>query len=61
MDEPNREAEKVTAWRQAELERAGYDPDAAQRLAPRLDINLHEAIDLLKHKCPADIALEILL
>jgi hypothetical protein len=55
------ELERITRWRSEELERAGYAPDGAAAIAGRLDIDLHEAIDLLKSGCPADIALRILL
>ena len=43
------------------LERAGYEPRAAGRLAVRHDVDLHTAIDLLERGCPQDLALKILL
>ena len=55
------ELERVERWRTGELRRAGYAPDAAADLAMRLDIDLHAAIDLLEHGCPADLAVRILL
>ena len=55
------ELERVQAWRAEELERAGYPPAAAAKLAGRLDVDLHRAIDLLRHGCPHDVALSILL
>ena len=55
------ELDRITRWRGGELERAGYAPEGAAALAARLDIDLHEAIDLVKSGCPADIALRILL
>jgi hypothetical protein len=55
------ELDRIVRWRSEELERAGYSPDGAAALAARLDIDLHEAIDIVKRGCPADIALRILL
>ena len=52
---------RVVHWRKRELERAGYDETAAQRLAERLEVDLHRAIDLLKQGCPSETALRILL
>ncbi len=55
------ELERIIRWRSEELERAGYEPEGAAALAARLDIDLHEAIDLVKSGCPHEIALRILL
>ena len=55
------ENERVARWRAQELERAGYSPDAAAKLAARSDVDLHQAIDLLTQGCPAEVALKILL
>ncbi|MBI4172657.1 MAG: hypothetical protein HY511_07835 [Actinobacteria bacterium] len=55
------ELERIEGWRTGELLRAGYDHDAASELAGRLDVDLHTAIDLVRHGCPADLALKILL
>lgn len=55
------ELERIERWRTGELLRAGYDHDAASDLAGRLDIDLHTAIDLVRHGCPQDLALKILL
>ena len=57
---PN-ELERVEHWRAAELERAGYSPDAAARIAARHDVDLHRAVGLLENGCPAELALKILL
>ena len=54
------EAERVIRWRAQELERAGYDADAAAELAARNDVDLHRAIELLELGCPADLAVQIL-
>jgi hypothetical protein len=55
------EVERIERWRAEELERAGYEPRAAGRLAVRHDVDLHAAVDLLERGCPPDLALRILL
>ena len=55
------EIERIERWRAEELERAGYEPRAAGRLAVRHDVDLHTAIELLERGCPTDLALQILL
>jgi hypothetical protein len=54
------EQERVERWRLEELLRAGFDPDAAAELAPRFDIDLHHAIELIDRGCPPALAREIL-
>lgn len=55
------EIERIENWRAEVLERAGYAPRAAGKLATRLDVDLHRAIKLIERGCPADLALQILL
>lgn len=55
------EVERIERWRAEELERAGYAPRAAGRLAVRHDVDLHFATELIKHGCSPDLALKILL
>lgn len=55
------ELERIERWRTGELMRAGYAAAAASELAVRLDVDLHDAIDLVRHGCPSDLALQILL
>ena len=55
------EIERIERWRVDELERAGFEPRAAGRLAVRHDVDLHTAIDLLERGCSQDLALKILL
>lgn len=55
------EEERVLAWREAELMRAGFQRDDAFELACRPDVDLHQAIDLLARGCPPPTALRILL
>jgi len=54
------EAARVIRWRAEELERAGYDADAAAELAARSDVDLHRATALLESGCPVELALQIL-
>jgi hypothetical protein len=53
--------ERIERWRAEELERAGYEPRAAGRLAVRHDVDLHLATSLLERGCPPELALKILL
>jgi hypothetical protein len=56
------EGERVQAWRQEELERAGYPRELAQELAERIDVDLHTAVALVREQgCAPDIAARILL
>ena len=55
------ELERIEAWRAEELRRAGYDRKAASRLAPRTDVDLHTAVNLLRDGCSQELALKILL
>ena len=55
------EAERIERWRAEELERAGYNARDAQKLAQRHDVDLHRAVDLIRHGCSPDLALAILL
>jgi hypothetical protein len=55
------ELERIEHWRTEELERAGYSRRAAGRLAARLDVDLHQAVQLLQRGCSPELALKILL
>ena len=55
------ELDRIVRWRSEELERAGYSTDGAASLAARLEVDLHEAIDLVKGGCPPETAVKILL
>ena len=55
------EIERIERWRAQELERGGFSPEAAAELAPRHDIDLHEAVGLLERGCTPELALQILL
>lgn len=55
------EQQLIELWRTEELERAGYSRRAAGRLAARQDVDLHQAVRLLKRGCSPELALRILL
>jgi hypothetical protein len=55
------EIERIERWRHEELERAGYDPESALVLAASHDVDLHNAVELLRRGCSVDLALQILL
>jgi hypothetical protein len=61
LQQTERTAEAVVAWRFEQLRRVGYDRCEARLLARRVDIDLHRAVDLLRDGCPQKLALEILL
>ena len=48
-------------WRLDELVRAGYEPWDALVLSRRPEIDLHAAIDLVRHGCPSRTAVRILI
>ena len=55
------ESARVERWRAEELERAGYDLNAAVVLAASSAVDLHLAVDLLARGCPPNTAVQILL
>jgi hypothetical protein len=55
------ELQRVERWRADELHRAGFDAEAVAELAPRLDIDLHTATELVDRGCSSELALQILL
>lgn len=62
-DQRESELDQIIAWRLRELIHAGWEVHRAEQLAKRLDVDLHEAIDLIVAKGCDDqqIALLILL
>lgn len=62
-DAPPRISEraKVEAWRLYVLIDAGYPVAIADRLASRLDVDLHRAVELVAAGCAPGLAAEILL
>ena len=55
------EEQRIEGWRMEALERAGYDRRSAAVLACRKDVDLHQAMSLLKNGCSPELALRILL
>lgn len=56
-----KEAADVLEWRFSQLTRSGFSAEDAIRLATRLDIDLHRAVDLVARGCTPSLALRILL
>ncbi len=54
------ELDRVERWRTAELMRVGFAGDDAVALAARLEVDLHEAIELVHRGCPPELAVRIL-
>jgi hypothetical protein len=61
LEERESTEQAVLAWRLEQLRRVGYDRREARLLSRRLDVDLHQAIDLLRNGCPRELALAILL
>ena len=63
VDVAQREAafEEILDWRFEQLRRVGYDRDEAQLVSRRLDVDLHQAVDLVRSGCSCELALLILL
>jgi hypothetical protein len=53
--------EEILDWRFEQLRRVGYDRDQALVVSRRLDIDLHQAVDLVRSGCSFELALLILL
>jgi hypothetical protein len=54
-------AEQVEDWRLEQLLDAGYDIDAATNIAKRPwhEVDLHQAVDVIRNGCPPELAAEI--
>ena len=59
-DEAEERVDKVMEWRQRELERAGYEPTDALRLASDRSVDLYMAVELIHRGCPHKTAIRIL-
>ena len=53
--------EEILDWRFEQLRRVGYDRNEAQLVSRRLDVDLHQAVDLVRSGCSCELALLILL
>jgi hypothetical protein len=54
-------SDQILDWRLEQLIEAGYGTDDALRLALQTEVDLHRAVALLRHGCPPETALRILL
>lgn len=61
ITEMESEAARVERWRLQTLIDAGYPVPLADRLAARPEVDLHQAVELVKRDCPPEIAARILL
>jgi hypothetical protein len=55
------EAAEVLAWRFDALCRSGFDLDAAAVRAANVEVDLHQAIELVGRGCPPALAARILI
>jgi len=55
------EEELVESWRLRQLLDAGYSIRDAEKLARSPEVDLHQAVELVKRDCPPEIAARILL
>ena len=58
---PSEAPTQVVEWRLGQLLRSGFEPADANALAARLDVDLHEALELVRRGCAPKTALRILL
>ena len=58
---PETEFDAVRFWRLEELLRAGYDEEDATELAFHVEIDLHDAANLVRRGCPSSTAAKIML
>lgn len=54
------ETRGVIAWRQRQLERAGFSSQLARELACACAVDLHQLIELVERGCPPPLAARIL-
>jgi hypothetical protein len=55
------EDERVIRWRMEQLANAGYTWACAMVVAANRDIDLHQAVGLVRRGCPVETAVRILL
>jgi hypothetical protein len=61
VDDAATEQKRVEQWRERELVRAGFDEDVAWLLSTHQEVDLHDAIKLLRGGCDQTVAMLILL
>jgi hypothetical protein len=52
---------EIRDWRFEQLQQAGYEPHQARLLSRRVEVDLHQAIDLVRRGCSPELAVLILL
>lgn len=50
----------LISWRRRHLERSGFDPQLAERLANDRRFDMHALLNLVDHGCPPELAARIL-
>jgi hypothetical protein len=55
------DTEAIRHWRLEQLQRAGYGRREARVLARQVEVDLHQAINLVSRGCSPELALRILL
>lgn len=53
--------DEILDWRFEQLLHVGYERRQARVLSLRREVDLHQAVDLVRHGCPHALALQILL
>lgn len=61
LEQKNETADEVLHWRFEQLVQAGYATREARLVSARVDVDLHQAVDLIARGCPNELALSILL
>jgi coenzyme F420-reducing hydrogenase gamma subunit len=60
VEQHDESTEEIVDWRFEQLLRVGYESRQAQVLSQRVEVDLHQAVDLVLNGCPPDLALKIL-
>lgn len=60
-DGPGYDLEGVYAWRMLCLVEIGYPVPLAEKIADRLDVDVHRAVELVERGCDPELAAEVLL
>jgi hypothetical protein len=53
--------DEVTFWRYRALTHVGHDSDDALEIATHVEVDLHQALELVSKGCPQALAVRILL
>jgi hypothetical protein len=61
VEQHDESTEEIVDWRFEQLLRVGYESRQAHVLSQRVEVDLHQAVDLVLTGCPPGLALQILL